>query len=111
MLLLGVGEDGHVASVFPEHPVTYEARPVSAVRGSPKPPPVRLTLTLPAINTAEEVWLVAAGADKAAPVGMALTGAGPVQLPAAGVRGVGRTRWLLDRAAAAEVRPTFRSLR
>ncbi len=76
VLMLGVGEDGHVASVFPEHPVHYETRPVSAVRGSPKPPPVRITLTLPAINTAEEVWLVAAGADKARAVGMALAGAG-----------------------------------
>ena len=111
MLLLGLGEDGHVASVFPEHPVAYETRPVSAVRGSPKPPPVRLTLTLPAINTAEEVWLVAAGAAKAQAVGMALAGAGPVQLPAAGVHGVSRTLWLLDRAAAAEVKPRLRSLR
>jgi 6-phosphogluconolactonase len=111
VLLLGVGEDGHVASVFPEHPVAYEKRPVSAVRGSPKPPPLRLTLTLPAINTAEEVWLVAAGPDKSRAVGMALAGAGPVQLPAAGVSGVERTLWLLDRAAAAEVKPTFRSLR
>ncbi|MGW3898522.1 6-phosphogluconolactonase, partial [Micromonospora profundi] len=59
VLMLGVGEDGHVASVFPGHPVHYETRPCSAVRGSPKPPPVRTTLTLPAINTAEEVWLVA----------------------------------------------------
>ena len=64
VLMLGVGEDGHVASVFPEHPVAYETRPVSAVRGSPKPPPVRTTLTLPTINTAEEVWLVAAGAGQ-----------------------------------------------
>jgi len=111
VLILGVGEDGHVASVFPEHPIAYETRPVGAVRGSPKPPPVRLTLTLPAINTAEEVWLIAAGADKAAAVGMALAGAGPVQMPAAGVHGVGSTRWLLDRGAAADVRPTFRSLR
>ena len=109
--MLGVGEDGHVASVFPEHPVGYETRPVSAVRGSPKPPPVRITLTVPAINTAEEVWLVASGADKARAVGMALAGAGPLQLPAAGVHGVERTRWLLDRAAATEVKPTFRSLR
>jgi 6-phosphogluconolactonase len=111
LLLLGIGEDGHVASVFPEHPVAYEVRPVSAVRGSPKPPPVRITLTLPTINTAEEVWLIATGAEKAGAVGMALAGAGPVQLPAAGVRGVERTLWLLDRAAAAEVKPTFRSLR
>jgi 6-phosphogluconolactonase len=111
VLLLGVGPDGHVASVFPEHPVVYETRPVSAVRGSPKPPPTRLTLTLPAINTAEEVWLIASGEAKAKAVGMALTGAGPVQLPAAGARGVERTLWLLDRAAAAEVGPRFRSLR
>ena len=111
VLLLGLGEDGHVASVFPEHPAAYESRPVTAVRGSPKPPPVRITLSLPAINTAEEVWLVATGTDKASAVGMALTGAGPVQVPAAGVRGLSRTLWLLDRAAATEVSPRFRSLR
>jgi 6-phosphogluconolactonase len=111
VLLLGVGEDGHVASVFPEHPVAYESRPVVAVRGSPKPPPVRITMTLPAINTAEEVWLIAAGAGKASAVRMALTGGGPVQVPAAAVRGVDRTLWLLDRAAAAELPPRFRSLR
>jgi len=111
VLLLGVGEDGHVASIFPEHPGAYETRPVTAVRGSPKPPPVRLSLTLPAINTAEEVWLIATGTEKAGAVGMALTGAGPVQLPAAGVRGVERTLWMLDRAAAGEISPSTRSLR
>ncbi|HZN77068.1 MAG TPA: 6-phosphogluconolactonase [Micromonosporaceae bacterium] len=111
VLLLGVGDDGHIASVFPEYPAAYESRPVAAVRGAPKPPPVRLTLTLPAINTAEDIWVVVAGADKASAVGMALTGAGAVQLPAAGVRGVERTLWLLDRTAAAEVGPRFRSLR
>jgi 6-phosphogluconolactonase len=111
LLLLGVGEDGHVASVFPEHPAAYDTRPVTAVRGSPKPPPVRLTLTLPTLNTAEETWLLAAGPEKAGAVGMALAGAGPVQLPAAGVRGVERTLWLMDRAAAGEVPPTVRSLR
>jgi 6-phosphogluconolactonase len=72
---------------------------------------VRITLTLPSINTAEEIWLVAAGADKAHAVGMALAGAGPVQVPAAGVQGVGRTLWLLDRAAAADVPARLRSLR
>jgi 6-phosphogluconolactonase len=111
LLLLGVGEDGHVASVFPEHPGAYETRPVTAVHGSPKPPPLRITLTLPTINTAEEVWLVAAGADKAGAVGMAMAGGGPVQVPAAGVHGVERTLWLLDRPAAAQVAPKLRSLR
>lgn len=112
LLMLGVGEDGHVASVFPELPAVYETRAVSAVRGSPKPPPVRITLTLPTLNKAAEVWLLAAGAEKAEVVGMALSGGpGPVQLPAAGVAGVDRTLWLLDRAAALHVPPALRSLR
>jgi 6-phosphogluconolactonase len=111
VVLLGIGEDGHVASIFPEHPAAYETRIVSAVRGSPKPPPVRVTLTFPAINAAEEVWLIAAGPDKATAVGMALAGAGPVQLPAAGVAGVARTLWLLDREAAVRVAPNLRSVR
>ena len=111
LLLLGVGEDGHVASIFPEHPGAYETRSVSAVRGSPKPPPTRLTLTLLSLNTAEETWLIASGSGKSGAVGMALAGAGAVQVPAAGVHGVERTLWLLDRAAASEVSPRLRSLR
>jgi 6-phosphogluconolactonase len=111
LLLLGVGEDGHVASVFPELPAVYDRRPVTAVRGAPKPPPVRITLTPPTINTAEDVWLIAAGEGKASAVGMAVHGAGPVQIPAAGVQGVERTLWLLDSAAAAALEPRYRSLR
>ncbi|WP_027347012.1 6-phosphogluconolactonase [Hamadaea tsunoensis] len=111
LLLLGVGEDGHVASVFPEQPAAYDTRAVAAVRGAPKPPPVRITLTLPTINTAEEVWLIATGPDKAAPIGMAISGAGRVQLPAGGVEGTERTLWLLDRAAAADLPPKTVSLR
>jgi 6-phosphogluconolactonase len=112
VLMLGVGEDGHVASVFPEHPGAYVADSTAmAVRNSPKPPPTRISLTLPTIRTAEEVWLIAAGPDKAASVGMAIDGAGPVQLPAAGAVGVERTLWLLDRASAAHVKRGARSLR
>ena len=103
VLLLGVGPDGHVASLFPGMPALYEDRPVVAVRGAPKPPPIRVTLTLPAIRTAKEVWLVAAGAEKAPAVRMALEGAGPVQVPAAAALGRHRTLWLLDRAAAAQL--------
>jgi 6-phosphogluconolactonase len=110
VLLLGVGEDGHVASLFPEQPGAYETRPVCAVRGAPKPPPVRISLTFPTINHAEQVWLVASGPDKAGAVELAFSGAGPVQVPAAGVRGVDRTLWLLDSAAAAKVRSRLRSL-
>jgi 6-phosphogluconolactonase len=102
--LLGVGEDGHVASLFPGSPAVYETeRAAVGVRGSPKPPPTRISLTLPAIRCAAEVWLIVSGSRKAAAVAMALGGAGEVQLPAAGARGRRRTLWLLDRAAAAKL--------
>jgi 6-phosphogluconolactonase len=101
--LLGVGEEGHTASIFPDSPAVYETeRSVVAVHGCPKPPPVRVSLTLPAIRRAAEVWLVTTGEGKAAAVAMALGGAGEVALPAAGARGQRRTLWLLDKAAAAK---------
>jgi len=103
VLLLGVGEEGHVASIFPESPAAYDDRSVVAVRGCSKPPPVRLTLTFQAIGAATEVWLVVAGEAKAPAVALALGGAGPVQVPAAGVHGLRRTLWLLDRAAASQL--------
>lgn len=103
ILMLGVGPDGHVASLFPEMPALYDERPVVAVRRAPKPPPLRLTLTLSTLARAREVWFVVAGKDKAAAVRMAMSGAGPIQVPAAGPRGLQRTRWLLDREAAAEL--------
>jgi 6-phosphogluconolactonase len=104
--LLGIGEEGHVASVFPGSPAVYETeRAVIAVRGSPKPPPTRISLTLPAIRCAAEVWLIVSGPQKAAAVTMALRGAGEVGVPAAGATGRRRTLWLLDRAAAAKLPP------
>ncbi|MEV6107993.1 6-phosphogluconolactonase [Streptomyces sp. NPDC051940] len=106
VLLLGVGPDTHVASLFPEHPGVRETdRAVVGVHGAPKPPPTRVSLTLPAIRAAREVWLLAAGADKAKAVTIALSGAGEIQAPAAGARGRSRTLWLLDRAAAAGLPP------
>ena len=101
--LLGMGPDGHVASIFPEHPSSYAEGEVIPVRASPKPPPERISLTLPVINRSREVWFVVSGSDKAAAAKMALLGAGPVQVPAAGVSGTERTLWLLDRDAAAEL--------
>ncbi|KUL54627.1 6-phosphogluconolactonase [Streptomyces sp. NRRL F-4489] len=104
VLLLGVGPDTHIASLFPELPgVRERERTVVGVHGAPKPPPTRVSLTLPAIRAAREVWLLAAGEDKANAVAMALSGAGEVQAPAAGARGRGRTLWLLDEAAAAQL--------
>lgn len=104
-LLLGLGEDAHVASLFPGMPALYDTRPVVAVRGAPKPPPTRLSLTLPAIRMATEVWFVVSGEEKAIAVRLALGGAGEVQVPAAGAYGAQRTRWLLDREAAAQLPP------
>ncbi|HEX6445055.1 MAG TPA: 6-phosphogluconolactonase [Streptosporangiales bacterium] len=103
VLMLGIGPEGHVASLFPEMPALYDERPVVAVRGAPKPPPTRITLTLPSIQTATEVWILASGESKADAVRLALSGTGPVQLPAAGAQGRRATLFLLDRAAAAKV--------
>ena len=104
VLLLGVGPDAHIASLFPEMAGIREPeRLVVGVENAPKPPPSRISLTLPAINSADEVWMLVAGEDKAGAVGLALAGAGPVQVPASGARGRSRTLWLIDAAAAAKV--------
>ncbi|GGP42698.1 6-phosphogluconolactonase [Streptomyces melanogenes] len=104
VLMLGVGPDTHVASLFPELPAVRETeRTVVGVHGAPKPPPVRVSMTLPAIRAAREVWLLAAGEDKAQAAAIALSGAGEVQAPAAGAYGRGRTLWLLDSAAASRL--------
>lgn len=106
VLLLGVGPDTHVASLFPGLPGVRETeRPVVAVRDAPKPPPVRISLTLPAIRAAREVWLLAAGEDKAEAASLALSGAAPERAPAAGAYGRERTLWLLDEAAASALPP------
>jgi 6-phosphogluconolactonase len=104
VLMLGMGGEGHTASVFPHSPAVYETeRSVVAVHGCPKPPPTRVSLTLPAIRRAAEVWIMTTGEGKAAAVAMALSGAGEVAIPVAGAQGRRRTRWLLDRAAAAKL--------
>jgi 6-phosphogluconolactonase len=100
VLLLGMGPEGHVASIFPGSPAAADQRPVVAVRDCPKPPPTRVSLTFPAICAAEEVWLLVTGEGKAPAVAAALADADPARLPAAGARGTRATRWLLDAAAA-----------
>jgi 6-phosphogluconolactonase len=103
VLMLGIGPEGHVASLFPGMPAVYDSRPVVAVRGSPKPPPIRISLTFPSIQAAREVWILASGEEKAGAVALALSDAGQVQLPAAGARGRQRTLFLIDEAAAAKL--------
>jgi 6-phosphogluconolactonase len=104
VVLLGVGPDGHCASLFPDYPGPRERdAAVIAVRDSPKPPPTRLSLTFRALDAAAEVWFIAAGDGKAHAVALALSGADPAHVPAAGPRGRLATRWLIDVAASAEL--------
>ena len=102
--LLGMGGEGHINSLFPDTAAVRETtRLVVAVTDSPKPPPRRITLTLPAVARAREVWLVVAGSEKAEAVAAAIGGAAAVDVPAAGAVGKEKTVWLLDEAAAAKL--------
>jgi 6-phosphogluconolactonase len=103
--ILGMGEDGHVASLFPEHAGLQETRPVFAVTDSPKPPPVRVSMSFDVINAADEVVLIASGAGKADAVGLFVNDAGPLAVPAAGVHGRSLTLLVVDEAAAVHLPP------
>ncbi|GAA3660169.1 6-phosphogluconolactonase [Microbacterium marinilacus] len=101
---LGVGPDGHIASLFPDRrEVLVRDRAVLAVRDSPKPPPERITFTLPVINSSVRIWMVVSGADKASALGLMLAGAGPASVPAAGAEGTARTVVFVDQDAATDV--------
>lgn len=103
---LGVGPDAHIASLFPDRPeIQVTDRATLPVRDSPKPPPDRITMTRPVINSSKRVWLVLAGADKASALGLALAGASYQSVPAAGAKGRKRTVFFVDEAAAAKVPP------
>lgn len=102
--LLGMGGEGHINSLFPHTPAVREAdRMVVGVADSPKPPPRRITLTLPAVRRSRQVWLVVSGAAKAEAVAAAVAGAKPDDVPAAGAVGLEKTIWLLDSAAASQL--------
>lgn len=101
---LGVGSDGHIASLFPDRiEIQLTDRSAVAVHDAPKPPAVRVTMTRPVINSARCVWLVVSGTDKAAALGLALAGASYETVPAAGAKGRRKTMFFVDEAAAANV--------
>lgn len=100
--MLGVGPDAHIASLFPDRPeIRITDRAAVPVRDSPKPPPERISLTRPVINSSVRVWLALAGPDKAAALGLALAGANYASVPAGGAKGRKRTVLFVDSAAAA----------
>jgi 6-phosphogluconolactonase len=102
--LLGVGPEGHINSVFPNTSAVRETtRMVVEVEDSPKPPPQRITFTMPAVQRSREVLLLVSGAAKADAVAAAIGGTDPVAVPAAGAIGREKTIWLLDAEAAAKL--------
>ncbi|MCX2965126.1 6-phosphogluconolactonase [Gordonia sp. NPDC062954] len=102
--LLGMGGEGHINSLFPHTAATAETeKTVVAVEDSPKPPPRRITLTLPVVNRSKAVWFLVAGEDKAEAVAAAHTGAHAADWPCAGAHGTDETVWFLDRPAASRL--------
>jgi 6-phosphogluconolactonase len=106
LILLGLGEDGHTASLFPGSPILRDNQSLIAVSHSPKDPPTRLTMTLGVINRASVILFLVAGTGKAEVVRAILNPRTEAerQLPASLVAPeTGRLIWFLDRAAAAEL--------
>ena len=100
--LMGMGPDGHIASLFPGKPLPTSGTWVIAEHDSPKPPPERLSFTYEALNSADEIWFVVAGADKQDAVAVAM-GDSPTDLPVGRISGVVATNWFIDSTAATKV--------
>jgi 6-phosphogluconolactonase len=104
LVLLGLGPDGHVASLFPGFAqLDVDDRIAVAVTDSPKPPPERISLTFPALNRTHEVWFLVSGEGKADAVARSLAPEGDVhETPARGITCPNAT-WFLDRDAASRL--------
>ena len=104
VMVLGVGPDGHVASLFPHHPAAGTTDAIAvAVHDSPKPPPVRVSMTRECLERSREVWFIVSGADKADALRRCVDGAPFETTPGAHVHGEERTLWLVDTDAAADL--------
>jgi 6-phosphogluconolactonase len=95
--ILGMGPDGHVASLFPGIADIDDQRTIFAITDSPKPPASRISFTMKQINSAQEVWMVAAGESKAIAVTKIIEG--DISIPASYVRGNSHTRLIVDTEA------------
>lgn len=105
VLMLGVGPDSHVASLFPgRDELSVRDRATVPVVESPKPPPLRVSLTLPALLRARAAWLMVGGSDKAEAVAASLSSRNDPQHPASWIRGTEETIWWMDEEAAAQLR-------
>lgn len=105
VVLLGLGPDGHVASLFPGFAQVHEAqRRCVEVFDSPKPPPERISLTFPALNHTSATWFIVSGDGKADAVARALAPEGSLdETPGRGAHGQDETLWLVDEAAASQL--------
>ena len=103
VLILGIGPDGHCASLFPDRAEVESEADVLAVQHSPKPPPTRISMGLSTLRRAAHVVFVAAGAEKADAVARSVTGDDVTSTPAAGPRGLESTEWYVDEAAASRL--------
>ncbi|XP_058193618.1 probable 6-phosphogluconolactonase 2 isoform X4 [Rhododendron vialii] len=107
LIILGMGPDGHVASLFPNHSALNENDEwVTFITDSPKPPPERITFTMPVLNSASNVAAVVTGIGKSEAVHLAIDNVGPncPLLPARMVRpSNGKLVWFLDKSAASEL--------
>lgn len=105
LMLLGMGPDGHVASLFPGHPLINENQKwVTFIKDSPKPPPERITFTFPVINSSAAIALVVTGADKAGAVHTALGDQqNSVSLPVQMVSPEGELTWFTDKEATSKL--------
>ncbi|KAI4338016.1 hypothetical protein L6164_016371 [Bauhinia variegata] len=105
LMLLGMGPDGHVASLFPGHPLVKENKKwVTFIKDSPKPPPERITFTFPVINSSAYIAMVITGTAEANAVHAALEGnENSEKLPVQLVSPEGELKWFLDKDSASKL--------